>query len=94
VGEQVFVDQYESNIQGRLPTSHGSEPSLTKYCGGTLFFDAASQLNQIFYQSSLGSSDTLNSKNQFEHEADHCEKRLRLITQTMEFLQKRNFGRL
>jgi len=48
VGEQVFVDQYESNIQGRLPTSHGSEPSLTKYCGGTLFFNAASQLNQIF----------------------------------------------
>jgi len=71
-GEQIFVDQYESNVRGRLPNSRGSTTMEQKYCGGTLFFDAASQLIQIFHQSSLGSSDTLASKNKFEKEAAHC----------------------
>jgi len=71
-GEKVFVDQYESNIRGRLPTSRGLESPHTKYCGGTLFFDAATQYIQIYHQTSLGSADTLASKQRFESEAAHC----------------------
>jgi len=70
--KQIFVDQYELSLRGQLPNSRGSEPQGTKYCSGTLFYDAASQLIQIFHQPSLGSSDALNSKIKFEKEAVHC----------------------
>jgi len=67
------VDQYESNVCGHLPTSQGTKSPTSKYCGGTLFFDVATQYVQIYYQVLLGSSYMLNSKLQFEKEAAHCD---------------------
>jgi len=71
-GQKIFVDQYESSAKGRLPTSKGQESPLDMYCGGTLFYDAASQLIQIVHQVSLGGTDMINAKQQFEREAMQC----------------------
>jgi len=71
-GEHIFIDQYESSIRGHLPTTQGLESPSQQYCGGTLFFDIASQFIFICHQISLGTTDTLMSKSQFEHEAAHC----------------------
>ena len=71
-GQRIFVDQYESSARGRLSTSKGQEQPSQMFCGGTLFYDAASHLIQVCHQVSLGGSDTLRSKNLFEREALHC----------------------
>jgi len=65
-GQKIFVDQYESSVRGRLSTSCGLEQPSQMYCGGTLFYNAASQLIQVYHQVSLGGSDTVRSKNLFE----------------------------
>jgi len=71
-GQRVFVDQYESSVRGCLPTTQGLESPLQQYCGGTLFFDVASQFIYVRHQVSLGATDTLLSKNLFEREVMHC----------------------
>jgi len=53
-GQRIFVDQYEFTARGRLSTLRGQEQPLQMYCGGTLFYDAASQLIQVYHQISLG----------------------------------------
>jgi hypothetical protein len=71
-GQQVHVDQYESSVRGRLPHTRGRESIGMQYCGGTIFFDAASGLIKVYHQSSLAATDTLISKQQFEQEASQC----------------------
>jgi len=71
-GQKIFVNQYESSVHGCLSTSRGLEQPSQMYCGGTLFYDAALRLIQVYHQVSLGGSDTVCSKNLFEPEAIHC----------------------
>jgi len=71
-GECIFINQYESSIRGHLPTTQGLKSPSQQYCGGTLFFDIASQFIFIHHKVSLGATDTLMSKSQFECEAAHC----------------------
>jgi hypothetical protein len=67
-GDCVSIDQYESRIRGRLPTSRGNEPAHTRYCGGTIFADHASGYLSVQHQVTLGGSDTVRSKRAFAQE--------------------------
>ena len=71
-GDKVFIDQYESSIRGRLPNSKGRERPSLQYCGGMIFFDAASRLISAHHQVSLGGVDTLRSKSTFKADAAQC----------------------
>ena len=67
-GDAVSTDQYECRIRGRLPNTRGKEDPQKMYCGGTLFSDHASSKIDVFHQVSLGTSDTIRSKNEYEHQ--------------------------
>jgi hypothetical protein len=68
-GDLVFVDQYESSIQGRLQHTYGREKQSSLYCRGTIFVHVASETVHVYHQVSLAAADTLLSKAQFEHKA-------------------------
>ena len=68
-GDSVSTDQYECRIRGRLPNTRGKEDPQKMYCGGTLFSDHASAKIDVFHQVSLGASDTIRSKNEYETQA-------------------------
>ena len=44
-GEKIFVDQYVSNVKGRLSTSREKEHDKDKRVGGTIFVDATTALH-------------------------------------------------
>jgi hypothetical protein len=71
-GDCVSVDQYESAVKGRLPTSFGKESSSSKYVGGTLFYDHASGRIYVQHQVSLSGPDTVRAKEAFERESALC----------------------
>ncbi len=71
-GQRIFTDQYKSSVRGCLATTQGLKSPTQQYCGGTLFFDVASQFIFVQHQVSLGATNTLMSKSQFEHEATQC----------------------
>jgi hypothetical protein len=71
-GQRVSVDQYESSVRGRLPSTRGREASHSQYCGGTLFVDHASSCIFVQHQVSLAASDTIMSKRIVEQEARSC----------------------
>jgi hypothetical protein len=65
-GDLVSIDHYESAVRGRLYSSRGRERPEHRYCGGSLFYDHVSEAIFLNHQVSLGSSDTIRSKNEFE----------------------------
>ena len=69
-GDTVSTDQYECRVKGRLPNTRGQEDPAKMYCGGTLFNDHASSKIDVFHQVSIGASDTLRSKGEFEQKAE------------------------
>ena len=72
VGERVLTDQLESRIKGRLFTTAGREPDKDKYCGSSVFYDAASGYIHVEHQVTFGSTDSINAKENFERLAhDH-----------------------
>ena len=71
-GDQVHVDNYESSIRGRLSHTYGKEPRHAQYCGGTIFYDAATGIIKVYHQSSLTGLDTVKSKRLFERDATQC----------------------
>lgn len=71
-GDQIHVDNYESSIRGRLSHTKGKEKRHEQYCGGTIFYDAASGLIKVYHQSSLDAESTLVSKRLFERDAAQC----------------------
>jgi hypothetical protein len=71
-GAQIHVDNYESSVRGRLTHTFGKEPRHEQYCGGTIFYDAASSLIKVYHQSSLDADSTLISKRLFERDAAQC----------------------
>ncbi len=68
-GELVFSDQYQSSLPGKVFGHHGTWISLQKYCGGTLFYDEASQRIKVIHQVSLNQQETVPAKLEFEQEA-------------------------
>ena len=65
-GQTIFMDQLESRLKGRLLHTAGREPEHDKFCGSTLFCDAASHYIHVEHQVTLNSSDTINAKTSFE----------------------------
>jgi hypothetical protein len=68
----VSTDQFVSKVRGRLSTSFGKERQDERYSGGTIYVDHASGYMFVNNQVSLGVSETLKGKHQFEREARQC----------------------
>ena len=68
-GELIFSDQYVSSLPGRVFGRRGAAITTQKYCGGTLFYDAATGKMKVVHQVSLGAQETVQSKLEFEREA-------------------------
>ena len=68
-GARVFCDQLESHLKGRRLHTAGREPDRDKFCGSTLFCDAASNLLHAEHQVTLSANETINSKINFERKA-------------------------
>jgi hypothetical protein len=71
-GDEIAVDQFEVTKRGRLFKSGGREKDPDKFCGGTLFVDVATGFTKVYFQVSLGASDTIRSKLDFERFALSC----------------------
>jgi hypothetical protein len=65
-GQTIFCDQLESRVRGRLLHTAGREPTSSRFCGTTVFCDAASNYIHVEHQVTLNASDTINSKLCFE----------------------------
>ena len=70
-GDCVFSDQLESSVRGRLFHTAGREPDKDRYCGATVFVDAASSYIHTELQVTFNASDTIVAKDNFEKELDH-----------------------
>jgi hypothetical protein len=68
-GDLVFSDQYESRVPGRVFGLQGAHISSQKYCGGTLFMDAASGYIAIQHQQHLTAFESIRAKQAFEQDA-------------------------
>ena len=62
----MFTDQLESRVRGRLLHTAGREQESNKFCGSSVFVDAASGYVHIEHQVSLGATDSINAKSSFE----------------------------
>jgi hypothetical protein len=56
-------------LKGQLPNTYGKESDTSKYMGGTIFIDEASDYIYLENQVSLGVDETLRGKHRFEREA-------------------------
>ena len=68
-GQRVFTDQLESRVRGRLLHTAGREQESDKFCGSSVFVDAASGYIHIEHQVSLSATDSINAKTSFERMA-------------------------
>ena len=68
-GDLVFADQYESRLPGRVFNRRGMSITSQKYCGGSLYCDAASRKIFVHHQVSLNAVETIEGKMAFEREA-------------------------
>ena len=69
-GELVFMDQLESRVRGRRMHTTGGEREIDKFCGSTIFCDAASHFISVQHQVNLTATETLKAKAMFERSAD------------------------
>ena len=65
-GDRIFTDQMESRVRGRLLNTAGREADRDKYCGSSIFYDAASGYIHVEHQVHLSATDTIMAKNSFE----------------------------
>ena len=65
-GDMIATDQFEISKAGRLFGTAGKTSLNKKYCGGTIFYNAASKIIKVYFQTSLNSAKTIGSKNKFE----------------------------
>ena len=68
-GHLIFSDQAFSSVPGRKFHTAGQESDDNKFCGTTLFVDAASNYIYVVHQVTFNASDTINAKVQFEQHA-------------------------
>ena len=69
-GDFVSIDQYIVRTPGRLPTGYGREGPDSRYHGGTIFHDAATDIIHVENQVSLNAGETVWSKKKFEQWID------------------------
>ena len=62
----MLSDQLESRVRGRLLHTAGHEPVSDRFCGSTIFCDAASNYIHVEHQVTLNASDTINAKTSFK----------------------------
>jgi len=65
-GDRIFCDQLESRVRGRLLHTAGKEADRDKFCGSSVFYDAASGYIHVEHQVTLNASDSINAKENFE----------------------------
>ena len=65
-GSRVFCDQLESHVKGRLLHTQGRELDRDRFCGSTVFCDAASNYIHVEHQVTLSAYETISSKTKFE----------------------------
>jgi len=70
-GDRVFCDQLESRVRGRLLHTAGREPDKDRFCGATVFVDAASGYIHVEFQVTLNSTDSINALDSFERSSLH-----------------------
>lgn len=68
-GQRVFTDQLESRVRGRRLHTAGREQESDRFCGSSVFVDAASGYIHVEHQVSLGATDSINAKTSFERMA-------------------------
>ena len=68
-GILIFSDQAFSSIPGWLFHTAGKESADNRFCGTTIFVDAASNYIYVVHQVTFNASDTINAKVQFEQHA-------------------------
>jgi hypothetical protein len=71
-GDRIFTDQLESRVRGRLLHTAGREPDRDRFCGSSIFYDAASGYIHVEHQVHLAATDTIMAKNSFERFAKEC----------------------
>ena len=71
-GELVFMDQLESRVPGRRIHTAGRERNYEKFCGSTVFCDAASHFIAVEHQVNLTAAETLKAKAVFERIGKDC----------------------
>ena len=65
-GMRIFSDQSHSFVPGRRFHTAGRESNDERFCGSTLFVDAASNYIYCVHQVTFNASDTINAKLEFE----------------------------
>jgi hypothetical protein len=65
-GDCASLDQYESCVPGRLPTTKGKEREKFQYARGTLALDHGTSVIFTCHQQSLCAGNTLETKKAFE----------------------------
>ena len=68
-GDEIATDQFEVRKRGRSFKKSGRQKDIDKFCGGTVFTDIATGFTRVYFQVSLGGTETVQSKNLFEREA-------------------------
>ena len=68
-GDTVFTDQLESRVRGCLLHTAGREQESNRFCGSSVFVDAASGYVHIEHQVTLNAADSINAKSAFERMA-------------------------
>jgi hypothetical protein len=71
-GDQIFADQYESSLPGRVFGRRGAAIHSKTYRGGTLFCDAASTRIFLQHQMTLAAQETIETKLTFERDASQA----------------------
>ncbi|KAG7345831.1 hypothetical protein IV203_033362 [Nitzschia inconspicua] len=66
-GQLVSCDLYQSTVRGRLQHTKGHESDDMKLCGGTIFYDIASQFVFLRHQSNLTGAMAVQSKHSLEN---------------------------
>ena len=68
-GQLVFMDQLESQARGCRMHTKGHERQIDKFCGSTVFCDAASHFISVQHQVNLMAAETLKAKAMFERQS-------------------------
>ena len=63
------MDQLESRVRGRRIHTAGRESELERFCGSTMFCDAASHFLFVHHQVNLTAAETLKGKARFERKS-------------------------
>jgi len=70
-GDRVFCDQLESRVRGRLLHTAGRKLDKDRFCGATIFVDAASGYIHVEFQVTLNATDSINALDSFERSSLH-----------------------